>query len=163
MPRLARTCEAVRPSRRSAVPSRCLRAQPMRVVVEVMIKTASSATNDPGPTLVNSTKQTIAPATAPERETPRTRCPTAAKPSVTAAMTPRRVGVVLHDQPSEIVTRNKINTIQETCTRPSRPADGANLTSNYHCWDRALVEPTRSCFFFRLPPRAWCIKKADVS
>ena len=95
-PTLAKTCEARRPSPRSAVPSRCLRERPNRVAAQVSAKTDSSVAKAHGPAAANRARQTTAPATAPDRVTPRTRCPRAANNSVMARTTPKRVGVPAH-------------------------------------------------------------------
>jgi len=49
IPRFARTCEAVLPSPRSAVPSSSLRARPIRVANHVTANREKSAANAPGP------------------------------------------------------------------------------------------------------------------
>ena len=90
--RLARTCHALRPSRRSASPSVCLRRYPRRVAAQVMANSKASAAKATGPAPAKSRKQARPPASDPEPLTPRTARATSAKPSVTAAAIVSRSG-----------------------------------------------------------------------
>src|SRR6266403_219245 len=113
IPRFARTCEAVRPSPRSAVPSSSLRARPIRVANHVTANREKSAANAPGPAQANRTRQTMPPAIAPVRDTPRTICPTPAKATVTTRMKPKRSGVVAHELGDISAKYNAINCIAD--------------------------------------------------
>src|SRR5207249_9936852 len=71
-PRLAKTCEAVRPTRGSAVPSLCFLWYPKRVASQVRMKTINKTVTARNPTVPQSSKHMPAPTMAPDRVTPRT-------------------------------------------------------------------------------------------
>jgi hypothetical protein len=87
-PRFAITCAAVLPLRASAVPRLCFRAYPKRVAAQVRTKTVHSPANPAQLAPASRTKHTMPPAIAPDRVTPRTAHPKAAKASVTTANRP---------------------------------------------------------------------------
>src|SRR5208282_1283753 len=90
--RFASTCEAFRPSLRSASLSASLRRYPRRVDTQVITNKVASATKAAGPAPAISTKQARPPAKAPERLTPRRARASTAKPSVTVAALASRSG-----------------------------------------------------------------------
>src|SRR6185437_9484377 len=113
-PRLASTCEAVRPPRRSAVPRNSLWRYPRRVVRKASTNTAATAAKAPGPPVTNNTQVTSTPATAPEISTARRRRASTPNPTVMAAATQRRwlsAAATLGDTQNKRIKYSKIKYI----------------------------------------------------
>src|SRR5205823_4425137 len=108
-PMFASTCEALRPSLRSAVPIRCLPANPTRVATQVRANTVKRAANAPGPAPENKAKHTIAPATAPPRVTPRTAYPRRENAAVMTKIRPKRGALCAHHAAVIVVKPNGIS------------------------------------------------------
>ena len=84
-PRLAITCEAVRPRRRSATPSRCLREYPQRVEINVSKNSINKGINPAKPPASIRTNATSTPAMAPPSLTEPMKRATRANPIATTA------------------------------------------------------------------------------
>src|SRR5207245_4394303 len=100
-PRLALTCDALRPSGRSAIPRVCFLRYPYLVAIHVRAKTAMRPTNAPNPTDAIRAKQMTAPATAPDRLTPRIKRAKAVKTTVVIAAVQRELLPIM---PAKVIT-----------------------------------------------------------
>ena len=120
-PRFASTCDALRPSRRSAVPSRCFLDRPTRVATQVTTNSASNAINAGGPAAANKAKQTAAPATVPDRFTPRTAYPRPAKRAVMAPASAKRGPPAAHQLPCNRLISITIRYIAATSSFSQMP------------------------------------------
>src|SRR6185437_9411897 len=159
-PRLASTCEAVRPPRRSAVPRNSFWRYPSRVVRKASTNTAATAAKAPGPAVTNKTQVRITPATAPRMSTACNNLASTPKPSVTASAGQKRCSraaatpgwnqdinkcSAINYIPQALNARLAAGHIPRGAAHPSRCAPGGDTGTSERTYERVFASPMGQC------------------